>query len=130
MRYKTKEITIISYPNAILEISINKEVQGVLTLEEVENNLNTLHKAANGNTVATLIHVSNTYIKKEVLRHYADVEFIVATVLLVNSYPSKLIGNIFLSIVSRFNTRQVPTKLFTSKEKGIQWLEKQLALLK
>lgn len=126
MQYKTKELNIISHPNNILEISSSEESQGRFTLEEVENNLAMIKKAADNRNVATLVHVSSTYVPKAVLKKYSDLDYVIFTGLIVNSYASKLIGNLFLSIILRLNSRQVPTKLFTDKKTAIEWLTEQL----
>lgn len=126
MEYKTKELNIIAHPNRILELSSSEESGGQFTLEEVENNLAMLRKAANNQKVATLVHVSSTYVKKDILKKYSDLDYVLFTGLIVNSYASKLVGNIFISVILRFNSKQTPTKLFTEREEAIKWLSKQL----
>jgi hypothetical protein len=128
MQYKTKEMYIKVHSNNIIELSSTEEAKGVLTLEEVDNNLAVIEEATKGKIMASLVHISNAYVKKEVLKKYSDLDFgIIAVALLVNSYASKLIGNLFLTLVLRFSSKQIPTKIFTVKEEAVQWLEEKLA---
>lgn len=124
MKYQTKELEITVHPKNILEMCPRE--MDAFSVDEVENNLAMLKKAANNKKAATLVHVPNIYIKKKLLKRYSDVDYVISTALLVNSFASKLIGNLFISVILRFNSRQVPTKLFTNKGLAIKWLEKQL----
>lgn len=128
MKYHTKELHVTMHSNNIMEIAATEESKGVLTLEEVANNLAVFEEATNGKTTAVLVHISTSYVKKSVLKAYSDLDYgIIATALVVNSYASKLIGNLFLTLVLRFSSKQVPTKIFMDKEKAIKWLEGLLA---
>lgn len=128
MQYQTKEFHITMHPNNIIEIFATEESKGILTLEEIDNNVAALNKAINGRTTASLIHMSSSYTKKAVLKTYSSLDFgIISTALIANSYASKLVGNLFLTLILRFNKQQVPTKIFTDKEVAVKWLEEQLA---
>lgn len=128
MQYNTKELNITMHSNNILEISSTEEVKGALTLEEVDNNLAAFEKATEGKgALASLVHISSAYVKKAVLKKYSDLDYgIIATALIVNSYASKLVGNLFLTLVLRFSSRKVPTKIFTTREDAVLWLKEEL----
>jgi hypothetical protein len=128
MKYHTKEIDLIMHPNNILEIIATEESKGILTLEEVDTNLAVMEEATKGKTTALLIHIASSYTKKEVLKKYSDLDFgIIATALIVNSYASKIVGNLVLTLANRFNSKKLPNKIFTDKETAIEWLEEELA---
>jgi len=128
MQYQTKELHLILHPNNILEIYATEEGKGHLTVEEIDNNIAVVKEITNSKRVAVLIITSSVYVKKEVLKEYSDLDFgVVASALVGTSFGAKLIGNLFLSLTSRFNTHKHPTKMFTKKEVATQWLEEQLA---
>ncbi|MBL4649769.1 MAG: hypothetical protein JKY03_08560 [Aureispira sp.] len=128
MKYYTKELNLIMHPNDILEIIAKEESKGILTLEEVDTNLAAMETAINGKTTGLLLHIASSYTKKEVLKKYSDLDFgIIATALIVNSYASKLVGNLVLTLSSRFSSKKLPNKIFTDKEVAIEWLEEKLA---
>lgn len=73
-----------------------------------------------------LIEVPSRYASKEILQHYQSVELgEVARVLLLNSFATKVVGNLYLKL-SKENPneagRVVPTKLFTKKAEAEKWL--------
>jgi len=128
MKYHTKEIDLIMHPNNILEIIATEESKGILTLEEVDTNLAAMEKATKGKTTGVLIHIASSYTKKEVLKRYSNLDFgIVATALIANSYATKLIGNLVLTLSSRFSNKKIPNKIFTDREAAVEWLEDKLA---
>ncbi|WCL81073.1 STAS/SEC14 domain-containing protein [Saprospira sp. CCB-QB6] len=59
-------------------------------------------------------------------KHLANHSVAKASAVLVSSGFSTMVGNIFL----KFNKPNFPTKLFTSKEKAMAWIEEQQAALK
>ena len=59
-------------------------------------------------------------------KHLANHSVAKASAILVSSGLSTMLGNIFL----KFNKPNFPTKLFTSKEKAMAWIEEQQAALK
>lgn len=78
---------------------------------------------------AFLVVMPSLYQRKEVMDIYQQSDFNEAGVaLLVKSFAGKIVGNMFLKIANRPNVmgRIVPTKLFTSEEKAIEWLQEQI----
>jgi len=124
MQYQTKELNIVVHSNNIMELTATETSKGILTLEEVENNLAAFKQATNGKTMAALLNISGSYTKKEVLKKYSNLDYgIIATALVANSFTSKFIGNIFLAMVQRFSEdMNNPTKIFTDKETAVEWL--------
>lgn len=128
--YHTKELTYIVRPDNIIELATNAAFKGTYSLEAVEENLRVLEKAIAGKKRATLLHFPEVYVKKEVLKEYANADLqTTASALLAKSFASKLVGNIFLSLTGRFNPKlkDRPTKVFTDKESAVKWLLKHLA---
>lgn len=130
MLYHTKELTFTVRPDDIIEINTFETFKGAYSLEAVEENLATLEKAIAGKARATLLHFPDVYVKKEVLKKYANSDLhTVASALLAKSFGSKLVGNLFLSLSGRFNEKlkKRPTKVFTDKETAVEWLLEHLA---
>jgi hypothetical protein len=130
MIYHTKELTFKVRPDNIIEMSTHADFKGAYSLEAVEENLSALKEAIAGKKRATLLHFPEVYVKKEVLKKYANSDLhTVATALLAKSFSSKLVGNLFLSLSGRFNEKlkDRPTKVFTDKEAAIEWLLGHLA---
>ena len=133
MIYHTKEFTFVVRPDDIIEVNTHIDFQGAYSLESVEENLAVLEEAIAGKPRATLIYFPDVYIKKEVLREYANSDLrTTASALLAKSFASKLVGNLFLSLTGRFNEKikNRPTKVFTDKEAAIKWLLDHLAKVK
>jgi len=130
MLYHTKELTFTVRPDDIIEINTFETFKGAYSLEAVEENLAALEKAIAGKARATLIHFPDVYVKKEVLKKYANSDLhTTASALLAKSFGSKLVGNLFLSLSGRFNEKlkKRPTKVFTDKETAVEWLLEHLA---
>lgn len=126
MEYHTKELTFVVRPDNIIEIKSNKNFHGEYAMEEVENNLAMFKKAVDGKTRGTLLYFPEHYVKKEVMKCYANSTLkTAATALFARSFSSKIIGNLFLSLRKRFSKSNdiPPTKVFTQKEAAIQWLQ-------
>lgn len=129
MAYHTKELTFTVRPDNIIEISPFSDFKGDYSLKFVKKNLAVLEEAIAGKRRATLLHFPGVYVKKEVLKEYANAELhTAASALLAKSFSAKLVGNLFLSLSGRFNKKikTRPTKVFTDKETAIQWLLEQL----
>ncbi|BDS11751.1 DUF7793 family protein [Aureispira anguillae] len=129
MEYHTKELTITVRPDDIIEIATNKNFKGEYSIEAVAENLATFEKAVDGKVRATLLHFPDHYVKKEVMKGYANSEIsTAATALFAKSFASKLIGNLFLSLRKRLvQSRTIPpTKVFTDKKNAIEWLLKHI----
>jgi hypothetical protein len=133
MIYHSKELTLTVRPDDIIEISTHVDFKGSYSLDALEENLTLLKKAIAGKKRATLLYFPDVYVKKEVLKKYANSDiYTVASALLAKSFASKLVGNLFLSLSGRFNEKlkDRPTKVFTDKEAAIKWLLEQLAKVK
>lgn len=127
--YHTKELTFTVRPDDIIEISPFVDFKDDYSLKFVKKNLAVLKEAIAGKKRATLLHFPGVYVKKEVLKGYANSELrTVASALLAKSFASKLVGNLFLSLTGRFNAKlkDRPTKIFTDKEAAIEWLLEEL----
>lgn len=127
--YHTKELSFTVRPDNIIEISPFPGFKDDYSLKFVKKNLAVLEEAIAGKRRATLLHFPGVYVKKEVLKEYANSELrTVASALLAKSFPAKLVGNLFLSLSGRFNKKlkDRPTKVFTDKDAAIKWLLEQL----
>jgi hypothetical protein len=128
--YHTKELTFTVRPDNIIEMCTNANFKGSYSLDAVEENLAVMEEAIAGKRRATLLYFPDVYVRKEVLKEYANSDLhTVASALLAKSFASKLVGNLFLSLTGRFNAKlkDRPTKVFTEKEAAIKWLLEHLA---
>jgi hypothetical protein len=136
MQYKTQSITIIVHPNDIVEIINNEGWDKPDTIETATENAAALKKAIDGKNRGLLSHMPDTYLSKEVLACYVDVEMgEIATALMTTSFGSKVVGNLYLKLTGKVNKKEedkitVPVEIFTKKEAAIKWLLNEIAKLK
>ena len=127
MDYHTKEFTYKLRPDHIIEISMRKDFEGNLVLEEVEENLRILDEVIGGKPKGIILHFPEKYVKKEVLKQYTEPpKHVVARAFLTQSFASKLIGNLYLTLIQRFIKENIPSKIFSKKQEAIEWLTKEL----
>ncbi|WMX12157.1 MULTISPECIES: hypothetical protein [unclassified Aureispira] len=127
MDYHTKEFTYKLRPDDIIEISMRKDFEGNLVLEEVEENLRILDEVIGGKPKGIILHFPEKYVKKEVLKQYTEPpKHVVARAFLTQSFASKLIGNLYLTLIQRFIKENIPSKIFSKKQEAIEWLTKEL----
>lgn len=128
MVYHSKELTLKVHPNGIIEINTNENFKDAsYSVEAVEENLAVLAKAVAEKKRATLFHFPDVYIKKELLKVYANADIqTVASALLAKSFAAKFVGNLFLSLRGRLNInpeqKKRPIKVFTNQEMATKWL--------
>jgi hypothetical protein len=95
----------------------------VLNLEVSHSAVAERMKVSNGKTSPIFIDLRNVYSTDTKARKYMAskeaVEFIAAGAFLIDNEIMKLAGNIFIRIDKPF----VPARLFTDKDKAIQWLQ-------
>lgn len=128
MEYKTRAITITVRPDHILEITSNEDWNETDTVEVAKENIDKMREVVGDKKgMAILVVIPSTYTSKEVLTYYynADVGE-VARAFLITSFAAKVVGNLYLSIMGRGSTTGKPTKLFSEKEKAIDWLKEQI----
>jgi hypothetical protein len=125
--YHTEEFTYTLRPDDIIELSIHKDFDGDFSLENVAGNLQLLDDVIDGKPRALILHFSDKYIKKEVLKKYSDPrEYVIARAFLAKSSAAKFIGNLFLNMIQRFSKNEIPSKIFSKKEEAVVWLKEML----
>lgn len=97
---------------------------GAIGLIEAKDNTMEVEKISNGKLPPILVDIREIKsIDKQARDHFAmknRAPKVCAIGVLIKSPLSKVIGNFFLGI----NLPSVPTKLFTSEEKALEWLKK------
>jgi hypothetical protein len=118
---------IIPRSNNIIEVLDDEKWDEPASLEVTKQATAMIKKTIGGQSNrGLLIEVPSRYTSREILNHYQSVELgAVARALLLNSYATKLIGNIFLKLSKGKPNeagRIVPLKLFTDRDEAIEWL--------
>lgn len=120
-------ISIFVRPNSIIELKHNEDWNQAYTIEDAKKNMETIRKITNRQPIGLFINVTHTYTDKKLLDYYHTVDIgEVARALLLTSFATKLIGNMYLKLAKKKANekgRYVPHKLFTDKEKGMSWLQ-------
>jgi len=126
--YHTKEFTYSLRPNDIIEIKTHKNFDGNFKLEEVEENLRILDTLINCKPRCLILYFPDKYVNKNILKKYSSPpEHVVARAFLTQSFASKLIGNLYLTLINRFVKDEVPSKIFSKENEAVQWLETELS---
>jgi hypothetical protein len=132
MEFKTKALTIIVRPDDIVDIIPNKDWTEPDTMEVARENVAAMKKAVDGKPRALLSRTPSTYLSKEVMQYYSKAEVgEVATVILTNSFGSKIVGTLFLKITGK-SRGAAPIRIFSinDREDGITWLLEQITKAK
>jgi hypothetical protein len=90
-------------------------------LEHAKENVESSLEKAGDNLCGILAVMPHHYISAEVTRYYKNNVPNVPIAMVAHSFFQKMMGNFLLSMASPAR----PTKLFTSKEEGLEWLKVQ-----
>ncbi|BDS11754.1 DUF7793 family protein [Aureispira anguillae] len=131
MQYKTKELTVTVRPDTIIEITTNPEISEY-TIQGAEENVALMRKIVDKKPRSVMVWMPSAYMKKEIIKYYNEFEEDnVATALLTESFASKLIGNLFLTLRTRLvpnqKTKTNPIKIFKDPNEATEWLLEHLA---
>jgi len=100
------------------------KTNAVITLKDAQENTSAVNRISDNGCPPLLVDLREIKsINKDARDHFAMRDRkpgITAIAMLLKSPLSKVIGNFFLGI----NMPSVPTKLFTSEERAIEWLRK------
>ncbi|WMX12893.1 MULTISPECIES: hypothetical protein [unclassified Aureispira] len=124
MEFKTRALTITVRPDDIVDIVPNEDWVEPDTMEIAKENVAAMKKAVDGKPRGLLSRTPSTYLSKEVMNYYSEAEVgEVATVILTNSFGSKVVGNLFLKLTGK-SRGDAPIRIFSAsnKEEGIAWL--------
>ncbi|MBL4650371.1 MAG: hypothetical protein JKY03_11625 [Aureispira sp.] len=127
MEYKTTELTITIRPDTIIEIKVREDLVDGFTMEGAKESIALIEKIIDNDPRCVLVWMPDIYMKKDIIKHYNDFEQEnVTTALITKSFASKIVGNLFLTLRTRFLSKNKiktnPVKLFTAKEEAITWL--------
>jgi len=126
--YHTSEFTYTLRPNSIIEVKTHKDFDGNFALEKVEKNLQILDGVIDKKPRGLILYFPDRYVNKNILKKYSTPpKHVVARAFLTQSFSSKLIGNLYLTLIERFSKEQVPSKIFSKESEAVQWLEAALA---
>jgi len=124
MERETDNISFRITSENILHITCNPGT--VMTIEEGKLSTKVGRELINNKPIPMLCDLTNVVnMTRECRAHFAGkehAEIFTKCALIINSPLSKIIGNFFLGA----NKPLRPTKLFTNKEEGLEWLRKDL----
>jgi hypothetical protein len=129
MEFKTRALTIVVRPDDIVDIIPNEDWGEPDTLEIAKENVAAMKRAVDGKPRALLSRTPNNYLSKEVMKYYSEAEVgEVATVMLTNSFGSKIVGTLFLKLTGK-SRGDAPIRIFSTndREEAIKWLLGQIA---
>jgi len=132
MKFKTRALTLTVRPDGIVDIEPNEDWAEPDTMEIAKENIAAMKKAIDGKPRALLSRTPGVYFKKEIMLYYSQAEVgEVATVILTNSFGSKVVGNLFLKLTGK-SRGDAPIRIFstTDKEQGINWLLEEIVKAK
>ncbi|WMX16142.1 MULTISPECIES: hypothetical protein [unclassified Aureispira] len=126
MEYQTKELTIKIRPDNIIEIKAKKDLEE-FTLEGAKENVAMMEEIVGNDPRCVIAWMPDKYMKKDIIKYYNDFEQeFVTTALITKSFSSKIIGNLFITLRTRFvskgKRKTNPIQLFTSEEEAVKWL--------
>jgi hypothetical protein len=115
-----EKIRMTLYENGIMSVLFKENF--TVGLKDVEEVVAWVSEIANGRKFLNLMEgESNSEVDAEVRSFSASKEqnkFTIADAMVVKSISHRLLSNFYL----KFNKPVMPTRLFTDKEKAIQWL--------
>lgn len=132
MEFKTRALTIIVRPDDIVDIIPNEGWTQPDTMEIAKENVAAMKKAVDGKARALLSRTPSTYLSKEVMQYYSKADVgEVATVILTNSFGSKIVGTLFLKLTGK-SRGAAPIRIFSmsNRDEGIEWLLEEIAKAK
>ncbi|CAA6804388.1 MAG: Unknown protein [uncultured Aureispira sp.] len=128
MECKTRELTISLMPNNVIVSEFNNNItelsiEGVEETLEVLREFNTINERPKGGVA----EMPSFYVNKKIIKMYTttDVLIPVALGLVANSFASKLVGNLFLTLRARFgsSTQDYPIRVLSTKKEAIEWVK-------
>jgi len=127
MEYKTSELVITIHPDTIIEITVREDLEDGFTMEGAKENIALIEKIVDNDPRCVIVWMPDIYMKKEIIKYYNDFEQeFVTTALITKSFASKIVGNLFITLRTRFLSKNKiktnPIRLFTAKEDAINWL--------
>jgi hypothetical protein len=127
MEHKTSELVITIRPDDIIAIKVREDLEDGFTMEGAIENIALIEKIVDNKPRCVIVWMPDVYMKKDIIKRYNDFEQKnVTTALITKSFASKIVGNLFLTLRTRFISKNTiktnPIKLFTDKEDAIRWL--------
>lgn len=128
MEYRTKEMTITLRSDNIIVNTFNENiteltVEGATETFEVLSMLNEINEKPKGGISV----MPPFYVNKKIIKMYTTTEVLIPVALgiVANSFASKLIGNLFLTLRKRFwsSKEDYPIKVFGDQEDAIKWVK-------
>ncbi|CAA6804538.1 MAG: Unknown protein [uncultured Aureispira sp.] len=127
--YHTDEFTYTLRPNDIIEVKTHANFDGNFQVDKVEENLRILDDVIDKKPRTLILYFPDKYVSKAVLKKYSTPpKYIVARAFLTTSFASKLIGNLYLTLINRFVKDGIPSKIFSQENEAVLWLETELAM--
>lgn len=106
------------------------------TLETAKDNVVIMREITAEAPCAFLVEPHTSYVSKEVLEYYREANIeTVATAMITNSFASKVVGNLYLKIMSMVpagdkKAKEYPIKLFSKREEAVDWLREHIEAAK
>ena len=123
MKIETRSITLELLPNGVIYSETKEDWDEPDTLEVAKENLEAIASVVDGKRHGLLTKLPNTHLPKEVVDYYHTVDpGQVATALLVSSFGTRVMGNLFLKIARNHQSLTTPVKMFSKREAAEAWL--------
>jgi len=126
--YHTSEFTYTLRPNNIIEVKTHSDFDGNFVLDKVEENLRLLDKIIDKKPRGLILYFPDKYVNKNIIKKYsATPKHVVVRAFLTQSFASKFIGNLYLTVADRFAKEKVPSRIFSEESDAVEWIELELA---
>lgn len=128
MKLNTRSMVLHRTPDDIISMATPESWDQPDNLETAAENVVIMRQIAEQKPCAFLVEPHSNYVSKEVLQHYQDANVeTVATAMVTNSFASKVVGNLYLKIMSMVpagdqKAKDYPIKLFSKREDAVEWL--------
>ncbi len=129
MELSTRSMTLRRTPDGIISMATTEGWDKTDTLETAKENVVIMREITKDQPCAFLVEPHASYVSKEVLQHYNEAKIeTVATAMVTNSFASKVVGNLYLKIMSMVpagdqKAKDYPIKLFSKREEAVKWLQ-------
>ena len=118
---KTTTVTISLRKDGIMETRPNPEFDKVEEVKHAEENMKAIQELIGDKLYPVLNFMPNHYVNHEAQMYYKNHKpLATASAMIANTFVEKLIANFFI----KFQTLPIPTRMFSTEEKALKWLEK------
>ena len=128
MKLSTRSMVLDRTPDGVIAMYTPEGWDQPDTLETAKDNVVIMREITAETPCAFLVEPHTHYVSKEVLEFYKEANIeTVATAMITNSFASKVVGNLYLKVMSMVpagdkKAQDYPVKLFSKREEAVEWL--------